>query len=355
MEPITMTIIGISILLGGFGVKKGADANESSKSAQKKNESAQEIFKTAKGSMEKAKSRTTKTLSSLGELKLNIWANQVGKFATSFERLKDLEITGDASVGELKKIQEAILEMKDISFKAKELTSGGAAALGAGALVGVASYGGAMLLASASTGTAIAALSGAAATNATLAWFGGGSLAAGGLGMSGGIAVLGGVVAGPVLAVGGIFMDAQARKKLAAAKKNLSEAKKAAAEMKNAEVLLDGIKSVSDLFTTAIKGVCSRFDKAQLEFDRILDSYDNAKLHRRLIYPLIHKLLKRPAKISYKKLQQEEKEHIHLLLMIVQVLKGLLEAPLLTEEGGLDSNYQKALNSGNEFLEAHVN
>ena len=45
----------------------------------------------------------------------------------------------------------------------------------------------------ASTGTSIASLSGAAATNATLAFFGGGSLAAGGLGMAGGTAVLGGL------------------------------------------------------------------------------------------------------------------------------------------------------------------
>ena len=55
--------------------------------------------------------------------------------------------------------------------------------------------------AAASTGTAIATLSGAAATNATLAFFGGGSLAAGGLGMAGGTAVLGGLVAGPALCV----------------------------------------------------------------------------------------------------------------------------------------------------------
>lgn len=53
----------------------------------------------------------------------------------------------------------------------------------------------------ASTGAAIAQLSGVAATNATLAWFGGGSLAAGGAGMSGGALVLGGLVAIPLIAI----------------------------------------------------------------------------------------------------------------------------------------------------------
>ena len=74
---------------------------------------------------------------------------------------------------------------------------------GAAAVTGAAAYG------TASTGTAIASLSGAAAQNATLAWWGGGSLASGGFGMSGGLAVLGGIgtVAGlaAIAATGYIF------------------------------------------------------------------------------------------------------------------------------------------------------
>ncbi|MEZ8302930.1 hypothetical protein AB6C61_03685 [Vibrio splendidus] len=68
---------------------------------------------------------------------------------------------------------------------------GGTAAVGAWGLVSI--------IGSASTGTAIATLSGAAATNATLAWFGGGALAASGAGMSGGMMVLGGIVAAPMI------------------------------------------------------------------------------------------------------------------------------------------------------------
>lgn len=68
----------------------------------------------------------------------------------------------------------------------------------AGAVAGVATGGlatvGLMSLATAvgtaSTGTAIAGLSGAAAFNAALAWLGGGALSAGGLGMAGGTATL---------------------------------------------------------------------------------------------------------------------------------------------------------------------
>ncbi|PWD90512.1 hypothetical protein [Ignatzschineria cameli] len=52
----------------------------------------------------------------------------------------------------------------------------------------------------ASTGTAISSLSGAAAYNATLAWFGGGSLAAGGGGMAAGMSTLTVIAIVPVVA-----------------------------------------------------------------------------------------------------------------------------------------------------------
>lgn len=71
--------------------------------------------------------------------------------------------------------------------------AGGTMAVGAWSLVTV--------FGSASTGAAIAGLSGVAATNATLAWFGGGALAAGGAGMAGGMTVLGGIVAVPLVYV----------------------------------------------------------------------------------------------------------------------------------------------------------
>jgi hypothetical protein len=71
--------------------------------------------------------------------------------------------------------------------------TGGTMAVGAWSLV--------TLFGSASTGAAISGLSGVAATNATLAWFGGGALAAGGAGMAGGMTVLGGIVAIPLVYV----------------------------------------------------------------------------------------------------------------------------------------------------------
>jgi len=68
---------------------------------------------------------------------------------------------------------------------------GGLAAVGSWTLVS--------MFGSASTGTAIASLSGVAAHNSILAWFGGGAIAAGGGGMAAGTVALGAVVALPIV------------------------------------------------------------------------------------------------------------------------------------------------------------
>lgn len=79
-------------------------------------------------------------------------------------------------------------------------TQTAAVATGLGTATAVGSWTVVSFVGTASTGTAIATLSGAAATNATLAWFGGGAIAAGGGGMAAGMMTLGGLVAVPLIA-----------------------------------------------------------------------------------------------------------------------------------------------------------
>ena len=83
---------------------------------------------------------------------------------------------------------------------AREAAAGAGAGIAAGASVAFMAPTAAMWIATtfgtASTGTAISALSGAAATNAALAWLGGGALAAGGGGVAAGNALL--ALAGPI-------------------------------------------------------------------------------------------------------------------------------------------------------------
>lgn len=114
--------------------------------------------------------------------------------------------------------------------------------------------------ASASTGTAISSLSGAAATNATMAFLGGGSLASGGGGMVAGAAALNFVTIGPALLVSGLVVAGQGEKARTKALENEAAVNIAIAEMGTAMVAFDAIqdraRELLDLITaTRVRAV----------------------------------------------------------------------------------------------------
>jgi hypothetical protein len=318
-------ILGAAAIGAGIaGIKQGMDAASDNSEAERLQQDAQSIYESAERDLKNARRTTTEALEKLGRLKLDTWNRQLGRFVDLYEQLKNVEINGQANVGELnvaRFTKQELGQMKDLSLKAQEVMIGGAGALGTGALVGVATYGGAMMFATASTGTAIGSLAGAAATNATLAWFGGGSLAAGGLGMAGGMAVLGGIVAGPVLAVGGMMMASQARENLAHARKNLAKAKKAREEMKNAICVLEAIQDIT------------------LKFDEIIQRLSTA------IIPVLDNLESTimASGADYSRYDISQKRQVNLAVQFAQVLKLVLETPLLTKEGAIDEQCFKAL------------
>ena len=127
---------------------------------------------------------------------------------------KAVEVIGKARMGDRDDnlYQISSIELANIEQQTAKLAAlaGGSLATGltVGAVTAIGAYGIVGAVGVASTGTAIATLSGAAATNATLAALGGGALAAGGLGMAGGAAVLTGIFALPVLA--GLAIGAEA-------------------------------------------------------------------------------------------------------------------------------------------------
>ena len=131
----------------------------------------------------------------------------------------------------------------------------GVAALGPSAAMAVATTFG-----TASTGTPISALSGAAATKAALAWLGGGALAAGGSGMAGGSAVLalmgpiGWTVGGLAIAGSGLYLNSRNKKH---AEKATKEAVKIEAQIRSLRAALDEIRHIESSTTRHISG-CQR-------------------------------------------------------------------------------------------------
>lgn len=145
--------------------------------------------------------------------------------------------------------KEDIADIQDLGINAVNMAKGatGSSLLGAMALLGTkaAVLQGVTVFASASTGTAISGLSGAAATNATLAFLGGGSIASGGGGMATGAMVLGGITAGAFLAVGtltgGILLSAHGSRALTMATKYAADVEKGVATLEKSWAIMDGI------------------------------------------------------------------------------------------------------------------
>ena len=353
--PLPFILGGAAALAGALGIKKGVDAYKDNEKAERLYDRAQELFDTTKERLDNTRSLTTEALTDLGSLKLQVWDHQFGRFISLVERVKHVDVQGQANVDnrlQYKISNNELMEMKAISLKAGEVVVGGLASVGSGALAGVAAYGGATFLASASTGTALASLSGAAATNATLAWFGGGSLAAGGLGIAGGTAILGGIIAGPALAVGGILLASKARENLAEARKNYAQAQQAAEEMENAISVMEVIKTLAEDFTVTIQRMnshmASSLDTLEKNLNEAEEQQSKGLLNK--IKKFYYSLIKKPMAIDYRKLTEEQKRALHTSYQFAQTLKILLETPILKGDGSPDASARQALETSSQLL-----
>lgn len=346
--PVPFILAGIAGIAGAAGLVKGGKAVSDNSKAKDLIKQAQTKYTKAEKELESQRKITSEDLDVLGEVKLNVWSKQMGKFVELFHHFKKVNVEGNVNTSNHLKTSETgnLKKMQVASIKATEIMKGGVASLGAGALAGVATYGGAMMFASASTGTAIATLSGAAATNATLAWFGGGSLAAGGMGMAGGTMVLGGIVAGPVLAAAGFIMAAKAEENLAKAEETYSEAKKVAEQMKTMTSVLRGISELSNSYKEFILNYTQKYLPVLIDLESV---YQEAyKVQEHYFRNKIRKLFGMQIKIDYRKLTQKQQKTLHISWLMAQILYKVLAAPLLDKEGNIDGNAENILDEAKE-------
>lgn len=169
------------------------EKNKEAKSIKKKSEAKLKLFEEED---KKQREKLNSELSEFGTYRLSVMKNTIGVFLRyvdimnkkvkdkDYECLADIDIQSDTYISEIKSLH---MSATDILKTTVTSASAGAIALSG---VPTAITTGVSALASASTGTAISSLSGAAATKATLAWLGGGSLAAGGGGVAAGTALL---------------------------------------------------------------------------------------------------------------------------------------------------------------------
>ena len=185
-----------------------------------------------------------------------------------------------------------------------------------GAVTAFGAYSAAGVLASASTGTAIATLSGAAATNATLAFFGGGSIAAGGLGVAGGTAVLGGLVAAPALVILGVVASSKANANLEDARSNLAKAKDFDSEINLAVTECVSIRRGADMMNRFLISLNSIFAPLVSEMTDIIN-YNG---------------------IDFSLYSDEDKKTIRKAGALARSIKAILNIAILNDEGRYNSD-----------------
>lgn len=302
--------------LGAFGVKKGFDAISDNKEARETNDDAQDIINSAKKKLSRARSASKKALENLGQQKYHMYEQPLSNFIRLFEQIKNVKLDDCPSLNELSDFsidKQNFATLKADTELMSSFAGGTVSGLTAGAAVAFGAYGAASALATASTGTAIATLSGAAATNATLAFFGGGALAAGGLGIAGGTAILGGVVAGPALAICGAIMSSKAKANLDRAYSNLAEAEETEAQVNVLVSACNGIRKMASQFQRLLIKLDLLLAEALENFDRIIQQEGT----------------------DYRTYSQSSKNGVAALVALVQATKALLDTPIINKKGAV--------------------
>ncbi|EGR4140883.1 chemotaxis protein [Vibrio cholerae] len=305
--PLPFILAGAAIVAAGYGAKKGYDGYQDKSEANDILESSKRKYENERSVFDKQNELTNQSLVKLGQMQLKI-GNDFEEFRTIAEKFleklnqsnsKDLEI--DFPQHKLDKIHG--LALSTTAYMGK---IAGAGAAGAAAAYAV--YGGVMAVAAASTGTPIAALSGAAAYNATMAAIGGGSIAAGGFGMAGGAMVLGGVVAAPIMAIAGWAFASHAEEALSDARKTRTEVNEAVGKMAKGRKQLDKTKLYVDR-------IYAETERLYLVFK---EYFDNLKAFDQLI----------AGKTDISKFEDDVIRLIHNGYQIAAILTDIITTPL---------------------------
>lgn len=261
--PLPFILGGIAAVAAVAGVGSGIKGGMKMKDANDTMESAKRMQRRAINKFEENNKKTTKQMDSIGETELSILSS-FEEFADLMENIQGRPEFKKYSKEDIKLPEYTAEELREVSAGAGVLMGGlgGAAAGTAGGFAAAgATTSAVMALGTASTGTAIASLSGAAATNATLALLGGGTIAAGGGGVALGTAVLGGATLGVGLLVGGMIFNVTGSKLSEKADEAYSQARKTEKSVDEIVGYLKELYESAKSFEDCLKEVKEQYQK----------------------------------------------------------------------------------------------
>lgn len=270
--PLPFIIAGLAAVAGAAGIGSGIHGGVKMKEAKDTMELAKWKHERAVKRYEERNKETTALMDSIGKRELKI----VASFKTFSDIIEQIQGRPDFNtqlarmdiskyqIGELRKISDGAVEILG-----GITTVGIAGSLAAsGVTAAVTNFG-----VVASTGTAIPSLSGAAATNATLAAIGGGSLASGGGGMALGSAILGGATLGAGLLVGGAIMNLTGSKLSDQADEAYRQASRTEEKVDKIVSYLKELTDVAESFELSLMEVEAQYKKRLARLDEIVNYY----------------------------------------------------------------------------------
>lgn len=274
-------------------VVSGVEAYRSRKSSKNIKEASEELYDSAFKISEAAREKLNSTISEFGSFRLVSLQKTTGHFLGMLKdmnqnnRIKEYDILAGVGIN-----NQEIQKMKGIDMAASQALKSSATvgALGAAAAMGTPTLvtGAVGALATASTGTAISGLSGIAATNATMAWLGGGSLAAGGGGMAAGATTLAALTAGASAGIGliaaGLIASTYYSKKLTETKGFQKEVECKVADMEKLWVFMEGINKRTFELKYVTEQLTERLVN-QLEFlEPLVVDYDSSNSYYNTVF-----------------------------------------------------------------------
>lgn len=311
---IPIVIWGGAVVTGMFGAAKTVKAVSDNSKASSYVDRANRIISEASAKADESRKEANSSIESLGKVKLETVDKTIGSFLKTFRKIKNVNFSEVDINSEFKNLNldsANIAELSKMTAVASDVLKGSVSGALSGAAAAYGAYGAVGWFASAGTGTAISGLSGAAATNATLAWLGGGTLAAGGGGVAAGTAVLGGIVAAPALLILGCVLGAKASANLDNARADYAKAQDYEEQM---ELLCSTCKKISehaDFMRRVITILAKVCDQGIGKLQKTIEAYGT----------------------EWNRFPQKSKEDVAVLGSAIKLLKTVLDIKILTDTG----------------------
>ena len=318
---IPLILGAASLLSAGHGVKKGIEAHDDNKAAERINSKAETISENAKRKIEHASEVSMDRLGKLAVEKSIILFGSMNDFINDFVRIKNINFSESEGLNEISKLgdmKREFIELKESTASLSEAAKGGVAGAVGGYLLS------SVVHASVLSAVTHGGLAGAAATNHALAILGGGAKAVGGLGMAGGSAVLGGLIAGPAIAIAGSVFASQARTRLNNAHSNLEEAEVFEKQAENTALVLGNVALRASQLTGVLK---------------VLDTFFRSGVEN------LHSIIENSGE-DYSKYTTEERKSVAACITLAKTIKSIIDNKVLNENGELEAASLECLEKG---------